>query len=191
MSSSSGIFEGSSDIGLTHQGSTVYDTKTGKYRVTGGGADMWGADDAFHFSWLLLSGDVTLTADVEFPPGSAVPLKKAVLIVRQSLDPASAYADVAIHGDGYITLQYRATSAGKTEDATLAEHSSTRLRIERRGDQFMVYAGSADGKLTSSPSQVIVLHDPVYVGIGVCAHDAGGAETVTFANVKVEGRAQR
>jgi TolB protein len=67
VNSSSGIFEGSSDIGLTHQGSTVYDTKTGKYRVTGGGADMWGAADAFHFSWLRLSGDVTLTADVEFP----------------------------------------------------------------------------------------------------------------------------
>ena len=75
---------------------------------------MWGAADAFHMSWVRISGDVTLTADVRFPPeGGAIPLKKAVLIVRQSLDPDSAYADVAIHGDGHITLQYRETKGGR------------------------------------------------------------------------------
>ena len=75
---------------------------------------MWGTADAFHMSWICLSGDVTLTADVHFPPeGSAIPLKKAVLIVRQSLDPDSAYADVAVHGDGHITLQYRESKGGE------------------------------------------------------------------------------
>ena len=50
---------------------------------------------------LLLSGDVTLTADVAFPAdGGAIPLKKAVLIVRQSLDPASPYADLCRTGQG-------------------------------------------------------------------------------------------
>ena len=128
-----GLFEGSTDVGSTHKGSTVYDPGRGEYRVTGGGADMWGAADAFHLSWVRLSGDVTLTADVRFPSdGSAIPLKKAVLIVRQSLDPASPYADVANHGDGHITLQYRATQGGETADTTSPEHGSTRLRIARR-----------------------------------------------------------
>src|ERR1017187_8168261 len=43
--------------------------------------------------------------------------------------------DVAIHADGHITLQYRATAEGKTADETAAEHGSTRgqRRADRRG----------------------------------------------------------
>jgi len=33
--------------------------------------------------------------------------RKAVLMVRQNLNPDSAYADVALHGDGLTSLQYR------------------------------------------------------------------------------------
>ncbi len=182
-----GLFEGSTDVGDTHKGETVYDPGGGEYRVTGGGADMWNAADAFHLSWVRLSGDVTLTADVRFPAdGGAIPLKKAALIVRQSLDPASAYADAAIHGDGHITLQYRKTQGGETADTTSTEHGAMRLRIERKGDQFTMYAGPADGKLTASAPVTIILHDPVYVGIGMCAHNADGVETAVFSNVRIE-----
>ena len=182
-----GRFEGSTDVGNALKGSTVYDPASREYRVTGGGADMWGAADAFHLSWVRLSGDVTLTADVRFPAdGGAIPLKKAVLIVRQSLGPASPYADVAIHGDGHVTLQYRATQGGETADTTSTEHGSTRLRIERKGDQFTMYAGPSSGKLVASAPVTIILHDPVYVGIGMCAHKADAVETAVFSNVKID-----
>jgi hypothetical protein len=176
------MFEGSTDIGKALKGSTVYDAATGEYRVSGGGADMWGAEDDFHMSWVRVSGDVTVSADVTFPAdGGAIPLKKAVLMVRQSLDPDAAYADVAVHGDGHITLQYRETKGGPTADLTSSVHGPVRLRIERKGDQFTSYAGTA----VSGPVK-IVLHDPVYVGIGMCAHKADGIETAVFSNVKVE-----
>jgi hypothetical protein len=181
-----GLFSGSSDVGKTRAGSTAYEPTGNIYGVTGGGADMWGDADAFHFSWVRLSGDATLTADVHFASGSHAPLEKAVLIFRQRLDPASPYADVAMHADGHITLQYRSTAGGKTEDVTAAEHGSTRLRIERIGNRFTAFTGSADGKLTSFSTQTIVLGDPVYVGIGVCAHNAEGLTTVNFANVTIE-----
>ena len=145
---------------------------------------MWGAADDFHFSWVRVSGDATLTADIQFPWGSKAPLEKAVLIFRQSLDPASAYADNAIHADGHITLQYRATAGGKTADVTAAEHGSTRLRIERSGNRFTAYTGSADGKLTAFSDITIAMEDPVYVGIGVSAHDAERLTTVSFSNVR-------
>lgn len=186
LSGPRGIFAGSSDVGKTRAGSTVYEPAGGIYRVTGGGADMWGDADAFHFSWVRLSGDTTLTADVHFPSGSLAPLEKAVLIFRQSLDPGSPYADVAIHADGHITLQYRSATGGKTEDVTAPERGSTRLRIERIGNRFTAYTGSADGRLTAFSTSTIVLEDPVYVGIGVCAHDAEGLTTVSFSDVSIE-----
>ncbi len=188
-SSAPGIFEGSADIGDTLKGATAYDRATGTYRVTGSGADMWGTGDAFHLSWVRLAGDVTLSADVAFVGGSDPPLKKAVLIVRQSLDPGSPYADIAIHGDGHITLQYRLTQNGKTADTVSTEHGSTRLRIERKGNQFIVSAGSSDTSLKPLPPLTLALKDPVYVGIGVCAHNAAGVESVTFSNVDLERNA--
>lgn len=181
-----GIFENSSDIGTTRTGATVYEPLGQVYRVTGGGADMWAAADAFRFSWVRLSGDATLTADIQFPWGSKAPLEKAVLMFRQSLNPASSYADNAIHADGHITLQYRAVAGGKTEDVTAADHGATGLRIERSGNKFTAYTGPAGGRLTAYSSTIVAMEDPVYVGIGVCAHDAGGLTTVSFSNVSIE-----
>jgi TolB protein len=189
-----GIFAGSTDIGAARKGSTAFDAATGTYQIAGGGADMWGAADAFHFDWQALEGDATLTAAVEFPPGPHPPNEKAVLIFRQSLDPGSMYADVAIHADGHITLQYRDVPGGVTDDVTADQHGPslgavarpTLLRIERDGDIYSAYAAGPDGKLVKFASAVIALHDPVYVGLGVCAHDADGVATVAFSQVRLD-----
>jgi len=181
-----GILAGASDIGKARAGATVYEPAGKVYRVTGGGADMWGAADAFHYGWVRLSGDAAVAADIHFPAGSLAPLEKAVLVFRQSLDPGAPYADIAIHGDGHITLQYRSTAGGKTEDVTAAERGATRLRIERAGNRFTAYTGSADGKLTAFANISIALSDPIYAGIGVCAHDAEGLVTVSFSNLAIE-----
>lgn len=183
-----GIFASSTDIGATRPGATLYDPATASYRVTGGGADLWGSADQFHFTWVKLSGDATLSADIHFAPNTGDPTAKAILIFRQSLDPASPYADAAIHADGHITLQFRVAPGGRTEDRTSADHTSSNLRIERRGDQFTLYTGSVDQHVPATPPATVVLHDPVYVGIGVCAHNAEHLETATFSNVTLERR---
>lgn len=183
-----GIFTASSDVGATLKGSTVYDAAGGSYKVTGGGQDMWGSEDDFHFAWVKLTGDATLTADVQVPPEAAIPNKKGVLIFRQSLDPASAYADIAIHGDGHATLQFRATAGAKTEDVVAPLHHPATLRIERKGNLFTAYVGSGDGKLTAFSSTTVDLDGPVYVGIGVCSHNAAGLTTATFSNVSLDPR---
>ena len=181
-----GIFTGSTDVGKTLPGSTVFDRVSGSYRVTGGGADMWGSEDAFHFTWVKLSGDATLTADVQFPSDVTVPLEKGVLIFRQSLDPASAYADIAVHGDGHATIQWRTVSGGKTDDTGAPLHGPARLRIERKGNLFTTSVAPAGGALTAFSSTTIVMDGPVYVGIGFCSHNAAGLASVTFSNVTIE-----
>ncbi len=182
-----GIFEAATDIGATRPGTTLYDPATASYRVTGGGADLWGAADQFHFTWLKLSGDATLSSDIHFAPNTADPTAKAILIFRQSLDPDSPYADAAIHADGHITLQFRVTAGGLTEDRNSPRHGATRLHIARKGDKFTLYAGPQVSQMEPDPAPVVViLHDPVYVGIGVCARNAGHLETATFSNVKLD-----
>jgi len=181
-----GIFTGSSDIGKTKPGSTSFDPASGTYKLTGGGADMWGEADAFRFTWVKLSGDATISADIHFPKGNLAPLEKAVLVFRQNLEPGSPYADNAIHADGHATLQWRATKDGKTDDRAAPERGAVRLGIERVGIKFIASTGPANGKLTPFSEITIPLTDPVYVGIGVCAHDADGLVDVTFSNVVIK-----
>ncbi len=61
-----GIFEGHGDVGdLLHSGGVAYDLAGKSYTVSGSGENMWFAKDAFHFVWKKVSGDLSLTADVD------------------------------------------------------------------------------------------------------------------------------
>jgi hypothetical protein len=86
---------------------------------------MWGSADAFYFVWKQVSGDVTLAADIEWVGTSEVGHRKAVLMVRQSLDPGAAYADAVSHGDGLTSLQFRGAAKEQTV-LTLTESSILR-----------------------------------------------------------------
>jgi len=185
-----GPFESNTDVGVTPQkGKVEFDGKS-EYKVTGGGDNMWAAADAFQFVWKKMSGDVALTADVHFIGTGAVAHRKAALMIRQSLDPDSAYADVALHGDGLTSLQYRPTAAAQTletkQEAKSDLTAPVHIRIERRGDRFTMLAGKTGGQLTTTGPATVTLHDPVYIGLAVCSHNSNVLETAVFSNVAVQ-----
>src|SRR5271155_1787989 len=79
-----GIFSDQCDVGDTAMpGSAAYDTATGDYTISGGGANMWFTNDAFHFVWVKMSGDFTLTAEIRWFGTNGNPPRKACLLVRQ------------------------------------------------------------------------------------------------------------
>ena len=103
-----GIFEGHGDVGsVLHPGSSDYDATERTYTLTGSGENMWFNSDNFQFTWKKISGDMALTADISFVGDGGNAHRKAVLMIRQDLDGDSVYADVALHGDGLTSLQYR------------------------------------------------------------------------------------
>jgi len=182
-----GMFEDHADVGMTpRKGSVTYDSGTGEYRITGGGANLWERIDAFHFVWKRISGDVSVTADVRFIGVGVEGHRKALLMLRQTLDADSPYADVALHGDGLTSLQYRTAKGEETLEVQSSEKAPLRIRIERHGDQFTMYAGKSGENLARSGPVTVKLGDPVYVGLGVCSHHANVLETGVFSNVSVE-----
>jgi hypothetical protein len=182
-----GAFEDHGDVGVTPKaGSVEFDSDARTYRITGGGANMWAAADAFHFVWKKVSGDVAITADVEFLGAGAVAHRKAAVIIRQSLDADSAYADVVAHGDGLTSLQYRPTAGVATQEVRSELKGPKRLRIERRGGEFRMWVGEPGGTLTPGGPVTVALSGPVYVGLAVCSHDANILETAVFSNVRIE-----
>ncbi len=182
-----GIFEDHGDVGVNPKpGSLEFDADRRIYRITGGGANMWAETDAFHFVWKKVSGDVAVMADVDFVGEGVNAHRKAAVIIRQSLDAGSAYADVALHGDGLTSLQYRATAGGITEQVESELKGPKRLRLERRGNEFTMWVGDPGGTLTRGGPVNVALTGPVYVGLAVCSHDAGVLETAIFSNVRIE-----
>lgn len=182
-----GQLESSGDIGVTPKsGNAVYDAASGEYRITGGGVNIWAAEDAFQFAWKRMSGDFNFTADVRFLGTGAVAHRKAVLMIRQDLTAGSAYADIALHGDGLTSLQYRPTAGAATQEVRSTVTAPVRIRIERRGNRFTIAAGNPGAELINAGPVTVTLSDPVYVGLGVCSHDANILETAVFSNVRIE-----
>src|SRR5678816_3025849 len=129
-----GVFENHGDIGtVLHAGSAAYDPSSKTYTLAGSGENMWFTADAFQFVWKKVSGDVTLTADVSFIGAGVNPHRKAVLMVRQSLDADSAYADLALHGSGLTSLQYRDGKGATTHEIQANISAPKKLRLEKRG----------------------------------------------------------
>lgn len=184
-----GQFEAHGDIGdIGVAGSVEFDEMSKKYTIAGSGADMWAKADAFHYLYKRVSGDVALTADIRWLGEEGDRNRKACFIVRQTLEPGSAYVDAAAHGDGHIALQWRTTADGETGDAESKAVANPRtMRIEKRGDQFQMFAATAEEELKpiGEPFK-LSLKEPFYVGLGVCSHDKSKLERVEFTNVKIE-----
>jgi TolB protein len=188
QTNSLGIFTNEGSVGQTPPGCKAqYDAAKGEYYITGGGANMWGASDAFYFVWKKASGDVTLSADIQWVGTSAAEHRKAVLIVRQSLESGSPYADAVSHGNGLTSLQFRGAPNEQTYQIVAAEDGPSRLRIVKKGSRFTMYFGKPGEDLKpSGPVEFVTLQEPFYVGLGVCSHVATTLETAIFSNVKLE-----
>ena len=182
-----GVFTASQDIGNVRiTGSASFDTAAQSYTITGGGANMWAMIDAFHFTWKQISGDATIAAAITFPEATRDPHAKAVLIIRQSLDADSAYADAALHADGLTSLQYRETKGARTYEIQANSTRPARLRLEKRGKYVSLSIAEDGGEMQPAGGSFrLELTEPFYVGLGVCSHNNEVAEKAIFKNVEI------
>jgi TolB protein len=180
-----GIFEDHSDVGsVLHASTAEYDASTKSYTISGSGENMWFKADAFHFVWKKVSGDATLTADIFFLGKGKNPHRKAVLMMRQSLDADSSYVDVALHGEGLTSLQYRDEKGATTHEVQSNISAPKRLRLAKRGKYIYLLLGGKDNQLHLSGASIqIPLDGSFYIGIGVCSHDKDVVEKAVFSNV--------
>src|SRR5665213_1965954 len=168
-----GRFDAHDDVGVVlHPGSAQFDAAAKSYIVAGSGENMWAAKDAYQFVWKKASGDLSLSADISFIGAGGDPHRKACLMIRQSLDADSAYIDVALHGSGLTSLQFRETGGAATHEVQANVSAPKRLRIEKHGNYCLMYlAGEGEPVHFSGAADRITFTEPFYVGIGVCAHN--------------------
>ena len=182
-----GIFDKDADIGIiAHPGQVKYDSATQTYTITGNGENMWFAADAFHFLYRRFGGNFALEANISFIGEGKNPHRKACLLIRQSLDPNSTYADIALHGSGLTSLQYRDGTGSATHEVQSSISSPARLRLVKFGDYIYMYLAGQDGKFQLAGAYgKIEFTDGFYIGLGVCSHEKDISETAVFSNVNL------
>ncbi len=182
-----GVFEGHGDVGtVLHAGSVDYDAAKKTYTISGSGENMWSTEDGLQFAWKKVSGAVTLTADISFLTTTGNEHKKAVLILRQSLDADSVYVDVALHASGLTSLQFRDEKGTVTREVQSNLSAPKRLRIAKRGDYVYMSLATDGGEPQPEGGWLrIPLQGSFYVGLGVCSHDKDVVEKAVFSNVEL------
>ena len=186
-----GIFRGQSDIGAALvPGSSGYNAATRQYTITSAGYNIWYTRDEFRYLWKKMSGDLSLAADINFPDKEGFFDRKAVLIIRQSLDDDSKEAMVALHGAGLMHLAWRPEKGQSIKQMRVEQKSALRLGIEKRGDGFAIYISMA-GEPMKQVGDIIQLHfdEPFYVGIGFCSHIPDKTDIAVLSNVVLENAA--
>lgn len=197
-----GIFEGQSDVGSAIiEGSSSYDPISEEYTIISAGYNIWYVRDEFRFLWKRMNGDISLAANILYPDTNGYFDRKAVLVIRESLDDDSKEVLVALHGDGMIHLAWRpekgvrikdmeyrigsrgAIPGGKTPDDLITNHAE-RIGIEKNGNQFSLLV-SMDGEQMNQFGSPIELDikEPFYIGIGFCSHLPDKADTAILSNV--------
>ena len=184
-----GIFDNSTDVGkVGPKGSAEFLADKSQYRITGSGKNIWSAEDAFHFLSKKLTGDLVFSMDIGWQGEGKEPHRKACAMVRQTLDEDSPYVDVAVHGDGLIELQYRLTKGATTLAARTPILAPATVKLERDGDIFTVSASKSGGPFQTVGAVSIAMPDPVYVGLGACAHNSKNLESALVSNVSPTNR---
>ena len=162
---------------------------TGQWTIQGGGTDIWGAWDQFHFDWQTLSADGDVSAQITSQTESD-PWAKAGLMMRGSTDGAAPYYGVFVTPSNGIVVQYRGTSGAATvQPANITGAAPAYVEVARFGTTFTAYY-STDGGQTWSPipgSTVTLanLGGMILAGLVVTAHNGSTLSTVTMQSVAI------
>jgi regulation of enolase protein 1 (concanavalin A-like superfamily)/phosphatidylserine/phosphatidylglycerophosphate/cardiolipin synthase-like enzyme len=156
------------------------------WTVSGGGADVWGTSDQFHFVYQTLTGDGSVIAHVATVQPVDVWTKAGVMI-RQSESPGSPQAFMfSTPGTTKgIAFQRRVTQDGISTHDGIAGAPPTWVKLARAGDVFSAYQSNDGVTWTLVATQTIPMGSTVLAGLAVCAHNNSALATATFDNVFV------
>jgi hypothetical protein len=158
----------------------------GTWTIQGGGADIWGGSDQFHFVWQNLAADGGISARVVSQSNTSI-WAKAGAMLRQSSDPNSAfYAAMVTPGYG-IVVQYRpAAGAAAVWITGAAGTPPAYVQVGRIGSSFTAYTSNDGVTWSAVPRSAVTLSmsGALLQGLAVLSHDPSALSTVSFDAVK-------
>ena len=164
----------------------------GTYTMSGAGADIWGTYDEFHFAYKQVTGACTITAKLESMEETDK-FAKAGVMIRDTLDPDSKYAMMAVMPGVGVSFQRRTETGGTTKRSMKVGIAAPQwVKLERSlvvgGVSVSAYysADGSDGSWVQLGSaETVNMTTPFYVGLAVTSHDAAVPCEAVFSNVTI------
>jgi len=159
----------------------------GIFTMSAEGTDIWGSSDEFHFAWQELSGAGEIIVKVESVENTN-PWAKAGIMIRDTLDPNSAFAMVAITPENGVWFGRR-MMGNTASDAQAGITAPYWVKLERSlGGAFRAYY-SANGNTWTQLGglEPVLMSTPMYAGLALTSHEPGVACEAVFSNVTSNG----
>jgi regulation of enolase protein 1 (concanavalin A-like superfamily) len=170
------------DIGAVGRAGSA-SANAGTFTVQGGGADVWGTADAFHFVYTPLAGNGTIVARVASINGSQAWTKMGVMI-RASTSPGAQHAFMLVSSGKGLAFQRRVTAGGASTHTAGPGGSAPRwVRLQRAGNVITASASPDGTTWTVVGSETIVMPADVLIGLVSHGHTTSGLATATFDGV--------
>jgi hypothetical protein len=170
--------------GATPNGGQSLSTST--WTIEGGGADISGTSDQFHFVWQSLASDGGISARVVSQTNTNTWAKAGVML-RQTSDANSAFYAALITPSNGIVVQYR-PSAGASAVwlASLSGSPPTYLQVGRVGSTFTAYTSVDGANWLPIPGSTITLSlsGSLLQGLAVTSHNSTTLSSASFDTVK-------
>ncbi|NLE37552.1 MAG: hypothetical protein GX621_05960, partial [Pirellulaceae bacterium] len=163
----------------------------GIFTVLGGGLDIGGAGDQFHYAYRTLTGNGQITArvaSIHATEGEADPYAKAGVMMRDSLAANSANVALLVTPEYGIWWQYRLIEAGTTATAQAGSPGIVApywVRLTREDDVFVAEISPDGSTWTVIGSQTIAMGETIYVGLPVASRSHTELCEASFADVSV------
>jgi hypothetical protein len=157
----------------------------GTYTMTASGMDIWDPFDQFHFAYKKISGAGSIQAQV-LSVGHTDDWAKAGVMVRDSLDPNSAHAMVAVTPANGVWFGRRATTGDisvSTKDPNVTAPQWVKLERSVGGLVRAYYSADGSSWTALGSPEAIMMNAPIYIGLALSSHNPDATCEAKFANV--------
>jgi len=157
----------------------------GVWTLQGGGGDIWGTADAFHYVWQSLAADGSIGARMVSQTNTSA-WAKAGPMLRASTDPGAPYYAVFVTPANGIAVQWRTAQGGSTSQVTTAGTVGTYLQVSRSGTTFTASTSPDGVTWTPIPKSTVSLANlsgPILTGLAATSHNTGALSTVVVDSV--------
>ncbi len=163
----------------------------GPYTMQGGGADIAGTADQFHFSYVPITNTyfqvaARITA-LQNPLATLNTLTKCGVMIRETLTGASRHAATVITPGSGVNLFYRTfTGSGSGTTQVLGQTVPIWVKMVRSGSSFSSwYSPDGTNWTQIGATQTITMSNNVYAGLCLSSHTAGSIAEATIDNVSI------
>jgi hypothetical protein len=157
----------------------------GTFTINASGSDVWGTSDQFRYVYQPLTGDGSIVARVASVEHVAA-WTKAGVMMRASLDPASAHAFMLVSPGKGLAFQRRVASGGLSTHTSGGDGVAPAwVKLTRTGDTFSAYR-SADGVTwTLVGRDTVPMGGNIQIGLALNGHSNSTLATAVFDSVSV------